>query len=221
MFNSLLSLLFPPICPICSMPLLPEDTRGVCASCMTELAALYSPKLISSRIISDAGICRATVLFPYRDAKIKKMIFAAKTRGSRTAVRFFASYAADGILSEKVFSSAQIITYAPRRKSALYKSGNDQAFLYAKDISTLTGIPCSRLISRTGGFFDGRREQKTLGQAERAKNVRGSFRASPDASGKRILLIDDVMTTGSTLSEAARVLLASGAASVCVIAISG
>ena len=55
------------------------------------------------------------------------------------------------------------------------------------------------------------RDQRELGQAERAANLAGTVEVADDVSGMRLLLLDDVVTTGSTIREASRALLARGA----------
>ena len=61
--------------------------------------------------------------------------------------------------------------------------------------------------------------QKSLSATDRAANLAGAFMAQPGAAGRRILLVDDVMTTGATLREAARALKDAGAASVVGLAL--
>ena len=70
--------------------------------------------------------------------------------------------------------------------------------------------PASRL-SRAFAPARAHRAQKLLDVAERERNLRGAFRVRRDVAGHRILLIDDVVTTGATLREAARVLALAGA----------
>ena len=80
-------------------------------------------------------------------------------------------------------------------------------------LSTLTGFPvCSSLLEKKK---DG--EQKQRSHKERVKNIVGSFRISDRkfCKGKDFLIVDDVMTSGATLSELASVLLRAGARSVC------
>ena len=82
-------------------------------------------------------------------------------------------------------------------------------------ISERTGIPLEKLIKRNAS--SGRREQKSLSREERRENVRGAFSLAGDVKGKRVLLFDDIVTTGASAAEGTRVLIEGGAAGVCVI----
>lgn len=74
-----------------------------------------------------------------------------------------------------------------------------------------TGTECRRLLEKQ---VHNRAQSGTGSPEERIKNVRGVYRCTGDAAGKRILLVDDIVTTGATLSEAAGVLLSAGAKEV-------
>ena len=78
-------------------------------------------------------------------------------------------------------------------------------------IAARTGVP---LLSRGLSRVRATPPQAALPWTERAKNVRGAFACDIDLSGLAIALVDDVMTTGASLAEAAKVLKASGAVSV-------
>jgi ComF family protein len=88
--------------------------------------------------------------------------------------------------------------------------GYNQCDILASDLAKRLGKPfCGRLLRRIGSP----RRQSELGEAERRENVKGTFSVGRgrDISGRTVLLVDDVITTGSTLSECARVLKAAGA----------
>ena len=85
-----------------------------------------------------------------------------------------------------------------------------QAALLAQAVARRRGLPCAQALTRE----DSRAAQMTLPASGRAKNVEGCMRADECVRGKRILLIDDVYTTGSTAREAARALREAGAESV-------
>jgi len=76
-------------------------------------------------------------------------------------------------------------------------------------------VPCRGLVHRTRAT----RMQNELPPAERPANVRDAFRAAARAAGRRILLVDDVMTTGATVNECARALKSGGASKVFVLTV--
>lgn len=87
------------------------------------------------------------------------------------------------------------------------KRGYNQAEIIAKNLEKLTGLPVdTRLIVRKKYT----EPQKALDHKKRKKNLRGVFEVKRNLSHKRILLIDDIYTTGSTIDEAAKVLLGKG-----------
>lgn len=105
-----------------------------------------------------------------------------------------------------------MIAAVPMHRSRRRKRGFNQAELLAKKISLRTGIPFDRKMlrcSRKAG------EQKTLNRKERLSNLRGCYEVgSKIPKGKRVLIVDDVYTTGSTMDEISRILKKFGAESV-------
>lgn len=111
-----------------------------------------------------------------------------------------------------------IITYAPRSRKASAKNGFDQSAALAKRISHLLNIPCKQCFRHVRGRNTA---QKTLDSAGRLENAEQSYQLYPkiELNGKRVLLIDDILTTGATLSACAALLLTAGAAAcICVTA---
>ncbi|HJA95864.1 MAG TPA: ComF family protein, partial [Firmicutes bacterium] len=112
-------------------------------------------------------------------------------------------------LLEREFADADSLTFVPMTKRARRKRGYNQSRLLAEELSRRSGKQ----------FLDAaekRREtsmQKSLGRREREKNLKGCFRVTDKGAvrGKRIVIVDDTFTTGSTVSELARALLHAGA----------
>jgi predicted amidophosphoribosyltransferase len=96
-------------------------------------------------------------------------------------------------------------------RSKLRSRGYNQADLLARALGTRIGVAYRPLLSK----IEERRQQSTLVRRDRAANVRGVFRASDGVRDARVLLVDDVSTTGETLRSCARALHAAGAARVC------
>ena len=98
----------------------------------------------------------------------------------------------------------------PRRFADEYERGFNQAREIAVRVARATAVPLAAPLARISAGAP----QTTLPWAERRRNVRGAFAVRGDVRGARIALVDDVMTTGATLAEAARTLVRAGALSV-------
>ena len=103
---------------------------------------------------------------------------------------------------------AELLLPVPLHWWREYRRTYNQSFLLAEYVSSRYGIPiCQDLLVRTRPTP----QQKLLNEKQRRKNLKGAFRAAPECKGRSIVLIDDVVTTGSTLSECARTLKKAGA----------
>ncbi|MHB0976705.1 MAG: double zinc ribbon domain-containing protein [Candidatus Aquicultorales bacterium] len=107
-----------------------------------------------------------------------------------------------------------LLTFVPMPKRREQGRGYNQAFLLAREIGGLIGMEPESLLIRTGRSIP----QRGLSLEERRRNLRGSIRPASPAKG-RVLLVDDVYTTGSTADECARVLKEAGAQEVTVLTI--
>ena len=101
-------------------------------------------------------------------------------------------------------SDFDVVTWAPTSRKHRRRRGFDQAEAVARRVALQLGLPCRRLLEREGHVAQTGRP--------RSERLHGPvFRASPAAVGRRVLLVDDVVTTGSTLRSAAAALRAAGA----------
>lgn len=105
-----------------------------------------------------------------------------------------------------------IITFIPMSRKSIAKRGYNQSRLIANELSWLTDKPVGALLKKVRHT----KEQKYLNAKERQENVKDAFVCNKEkaVNGKQVLLIDDVSTTGSTLSEAVKALKNAGAVSV-------
>jgi ComF family protein len=101
-----------------------------------------------------------------------------------------------------------VVTWAPTSRAHRHRRGFDQAEVVARRVAAQLGVPCRRLLERDRSSV----AQTGLARIERLHGP--VFRASPAARGKRVLVIDDVVTTGSTLRSASAALRQGGAVSV-------
>ena len=103
---------------------------------------------------------------------------------------------------------AELLLPVPLHWWRQYQRTYNQSFLLSEYVSSRYSIPiCQDLLVRIRPTP----QQKLLNEKQRRKNLKGAFRAAPECKGRSIVLIDDVVTTGSTLSECARTLKKAGA----------
>ena len=102
------------------------------------------------------------------------------------------------------------VTYVPMSPEKRRRRGYNQSQLLAKSLAKELHLPCWDLLEQVRETAT----QHELSRAERADNVRGAYRARAEAAGQRLLLVDDIVTTGATLRACAQALYEAGAQSV-------
>ena len=173
-------------CPVCALP----TSRGeVCGPCLKE-----PPHF-------DATTAYFVYSFP-----VDRIIQALKY-GHRLAVARYLG----NVLSESFRSHADVLVALPLHPLRLRERGFNQAVEIARPVARSLGLPL--MLEAVVRDAD-RAPQAGLPWSERRRNVRGAFRCVTNLTGKRVLLVDDVMTTGATLNEFARVLKLHGATRV-------
>ena len=105
---------------------------------------------------------------------------------------------------------SDFITYVPMTKEKIRERGYNQAEVLARRISEISGVPVRDVIIKEKD----NRIQHTLNMKERKENVKGMFAVNERLKGCHIILVDDIITTGATMTECARLLYRKGAASV-------
>lgn len=162
----------------------------VCEACRSEIAPALPPP--------DAQhLDRVLAAWDY-DGVARALVLALKLRRRREAAT-----ALGAAIVERVWSSGlavDSITWIPARKKDIRARGFDHAHLIAAVVARDLGLPLVRALDRTGP----RADQSTLGAAGRRVNQIGAFVGR--YSGRRVGVVDDLMTTGATLSDAARAL---------------
>lgn len=105
------------------------------------------------------------------------------------------------------------VAWVPMSPKKLRKRGYNQSELLAKAVAKELGLPAWDLLEQVRETDT----QHSLTRAQRADNVRGAYRAKSAALGKRLLLVDDIVTTGATLRACAQGLYGAGAQKVCAV----
>ena len=132
-----------------------------------------------------------------------KIIKRFKYGGKKYCARYIAELM---ILNNDYFKDIDLITFVPIGNKRRKERGFNQAKEIAQEISKILGVKIIDALEKIGN----ERHQAGLSQQERQKNLSGSFKLKSDIfsqiKGKNILIIDDVFTTGATLSECAKII---------------
>ena len=199
--GALLDLLFPPRCVFCRR-LLHRGEEGICPRCQQELPwALGAEAEQTGEFFS---LCASPLWYQDHRYKLKGV------RGySRTYGRLVAQCVQDHLAGRY-----DLITWVPLSRARLRQRGYDQAMLLA----SAAALALDDVAAETLCKVRDTEAQSGLGKndASRRANVLSAYQVTDPAlvEGRRVLLIDDIVTTGSTLSECARVLRTAGATDV-------
>lgn len=207
-----LDLFFPPKCAFCRAVLPKERTdAGICAACQQSLPFTADPRGRKKGEFFE--FCLAPLRYTGR---VRDSVLRFKFYGARSCCRAYARLMAETVRREEeaVFD---LVTWAPVSKKRLRKRGYDQARLIAEALAQQLGAPCAPLLEKTRHVPP---QSHIKGDEKRRANVSGAYALLPGAEvqGRRLLLVDDVTTSGATLSECSRILLMGGAeAVVCAV----
>lgn len=201
--RALWPLLFPPKCILCRK-LLREEELDLCHSCRSDTPFL------SGKNVKLPHLAHWTSLWYYEDT-VRRSILRYKFYFKRSYGESYGRLLAMKLLSDGI--KFDILTWVPVSALRKWRRGYDQAELLARFTARELGVPprpCLKKIRHTP-------PQSRMGAAAaRRANVLGAYRCinPEEVRGKRVLLLDDVLTTGATAGECARVLLTAGAKEV-------
>lgn len=198
----LLELLYPPRCLNCDR----VDTRW-CDACQQRLAAQPLANPVRRRQLAPLAALATTGV---HSGQLQRAVQALKYENATYVAPALGVRMADVARASGWYADA--VTYVPLHMTRYRERGYNQAKYLADEVAGLLGLPTlDGALQRD--FFT--RSQVGLGQAERRENVAGAFRATPEqVAGRRLILVDDVLTTGSTLQACATALTGAGAAAV-------
>ncbi len=199
--ETVLDLLFPPRCAICGE----HGVHGICASCEKALPWCDTP------LHERAGIGRCVAPLRYEGA-LREGLLRYKFRGGRGSAEGFGGILTQCV-AEQLGAQFDVVTYVPVSDRRKRERGYDQAYLLAREMCRAWGIEPTALLKK---MRDNPAQSTLKGAEARKANVLGVYEAvnGEKITGARILLVDDILTTGATLRECVRVLTAAGAESV-------
>lgn len=229
--DSLLDFVFPPHCVLCNSFISSDEAKDdsyprnlVCRTCWDSLNILPHPFCPLCRSLLDEKLRKCPkcpeslalslnrslgVFDPYYQTLIHHFKYNRKFSIGKNLGRRLG-----GILKKEEFSKGfDYIIPVPLHPSRKRERGYNQSRILAEEISETVSVPLmEKVLIRKKKTED----QTHLSPEERERNVRGAFvvRTNSALQGKKIILVDDVMTTGATLKECARVIKEAGAREV-------
>jgi ComF family protein len=229
-FCGLFQLVFPDDCRVCGKPLREVSRIPVCSPCLNDpqplaaehyCAACRMPFLNSFPLNAEGlcALCRlglsgfdAAYTYGSYEGSLRKLIHLFKYGGVQPLARPFGKLMAQALPRELEVDAIVPMPLHWRRR---WTRGFNQSALLAREVSKRWNVPVLNAMRRTRSTA----AQSGLSNAKRRKNVSGAFKVKKRMDGMRILLIDDVLTTGASASSCARALKRAGARHVCVLAL--
>lgn len=199
--GALIELIVPSVCPACDVPRVEREAL-LCAVCARDLRALARLRAVHTAIAYDGTGMELVRRFKFEGRRDALEVLVARLEARVRELRF------------------DVIVPVPRHVSRVRSEGSDPVFSLARALARATG---ARVAGRALARARRTPPQTGLSIAARRANVAASFRARPgELAGLRVLLLDDVATTGATLVEAARSLRrVSGARRITLAAAAG
>lgn len=197
--KAIFNFFFPPRCIFCKKHL---DEEGICDDCIKKIP------FIKGKIQNPQFVSKTLTPLYYKDS-VRASIIRYKFHGKTAYAEHFAKLICE-MIEERGDKPIDYILWVPLGKWKLRYRGYDQAQLLAEEISKIIGVPTLCAIKKV-------RRNKTQHDiknvAARRANVIGVYEctAKDEVFGKNLLVADDVFTTGSTLSECAKILKIAGA----------
>ena len=226
-YEGVLQLLFPLRCPVCDRIATPAGER-ICLECLGRLRLLTPPWCMKcgKKLAREGEFCadcqrrehlftRGRALYAYESAAVS--IYRFKYGGRREYAEFFGEQIAEYLGNFIRSVQPDALVPIPLHKKRLAARGYNQAGLLAQAVGRRMGMPvCTDFLVRVKNTAPLKYENPK----ERQNNLKKAFNiARNDVKLKRVILIDDIYTTGSTMDEAAVTLREAGVEEICFIAL--
>ncbi|RJQ16641.1 MAG: ComF family protein [Nitrospiraceae bacterium] len=224
LLNRFLNIFFPETCPVCQGPAREHKTAPICSGCWEGISPYEGPscrrcgKPLVSDVATICGEClqdepafTKAVSFGLYEGVLKKAISLLKFYGMKRL-----SKPLSDIILQIELPQADAVVPVPLNEKRLRQREFNQSALLAKNLAESRGIPVVlNCLVRTRDT----RQQVGLNSRDRRKNIKKAFDVKQKEliAGKNIMLVDDVVTTGATVRECARVLKKAGVENIYVI----
>ncbi|HUN89477.1 MAG TPA: ComF family protein [Terriglobales bacterium] len=232
-FDSVVTVVFPSDCRLCGLPLVSSSRLPVCSSCLASIeplsegrCLLCGEQLFSGLAQSLCGECfaerppftKAAAYGSYADG-LRELIHLLKYQQVRPAADVLGRMLAEAVtdLTPEFEGELPLVVPVPLHATKLRSRGFNQSELIAKAMARQKPLGMELELA-PGLLIRKRATESQVGytRQQRIANLRGAFSAKSVPSGRDILLVDDVFTTGTTVAECTRVLRRAGAERVWV-----
>lgn len=224
-------LLMPPACLACTTPI--DRHHALCARCWASTTFIRAPlcdvtgiplpfggegRMVSARALAGPPDYDRARAVAHHAGAMRRLVHRFKYADSHEARPLFARWLAEA--GRDLLAEADVIVPVPMGRWRLILRRYNQAAILAGEVARLSDVPMAPLV-----LVRARKASRQVGltRAQRRDNVAGAFRVAAhrrrEVEGRRVLLIDDVVTTGATVEACARVLKKAGATHVDVLAL--
>lgn len=204
MTDRILHILFPPKCILCKR-VLSENETDLCRNCRENQPEFSGRKIKLSFLAQWTGVW-------YYKENVRQSILRYKFGNRRSYAQSYGRLLAMKLMNEG-WENPELLTWVPISRRRKRTRGYDQTELLGQAVAAELGIELTPTLIKTRHT----KPQSTIGGiSQRKANILGAYRViDPNlVKSKRILLLDDILTTGATASECARILLTAGAKEV-------
>ncbi len=228
MFRNLLNLFYPPSCLICENKIINVVNYPVCSDCSKKIKPVPEPicqicgqptlQTICYQCKDSPPFFTKARAFGIYEGVLKKSIHFFKYRKKKRLSRFLSNLLWEFLIHNPDWMAMDFLVPVPLNKLRLKERGYNQSEILSRELSQLSKIKLSADNLRRKGLLS---SQVKSSRKERTKNVADSFYLNEPKRfyNKKILLIDDVFTTGSTVDTCSRVLKEAGAEEVLVLTV--
>lgn len=208
MFEFVLNFLFPPACSVCGK----INQNWLCSNCQRRVERLEKSCVVE---IEDKKYEKLLYLFQY-ESLVRKLILRYKFSNKAYLNHFFANRISQNEKTKELLQQYDIIIPVPMHKKKMQKRGYNQTELVANELEKSLGIVARRdILSKVVNTTT----QSKLGGKARQSNIQHAFfiKNDKEVEDKKIILLDDIYTTGATSEECSRVLKEAGAMEILVL----
>jgi len=208
---SFIDFILPRFCPSCNTRL-PAGSLLVCSECMENIKTVDLKRLEAEfkRKFADGGIISGFMsCFVFeKEERLQKIIHSLKYEKKFLVGIFLGRLLGERITTDFAQYKIDMIVPVPLHHLKKAEREYNQSLYIARGVSKITGIKVYNRQIKRNRYTE---SQTAMNLSEREKNLRGAFSTRKKLNGENILIIDDVITTGSTVRECGKVLLDAGA----------